>query len=113
MVPGKESANSPKHGILQAERRPGEAAPRLPLDIRVVRQNLVLARHNRLVVRLDRVVRNVEKVPAEVRKAVGLTHRIGEVLAAQGESQLEVGLHAPLVLPVEAKVIESNRLARL
>src|SRR5260370_38073506 len=98
---------------MQADRRPSEAEPRQPLDSRVVGKNLVLARHDRLVVGLVRVVRNVEKVSAEVCKAVVLADRIGEVFAAQRESQLEVGFHAPLILSVKAQVVKSNRLTGL
>src|SRR5246127_2580782 len=105
---GEQAEAAPNDRAMQAKRRPGEAAARLPINIRVVRQNLVLPRDNGLVVRLVRVMRNVEKVPTEVRKAVGLADRIGKVLAAQRESELEIGLHVPLVLPVKGQVIESN-----
>src|SRR4029077_12753359 len=99
--------------IPETKGRPGEAKARQPLDGRVVRQYLMLARDDSLVVRLVYVVRDIEKISAQPRKTIGLAHRIGEVLPSEREGQLQIRFHTPLVLPVEGQSVEGNRLASL
>src|SRR6266550_451480 len=84
----KQPKAAPNDGTLTAKGRPSEAKARQPLDRRVVRQDLILARDNRLVIRLVDIVQDIEEVAAQARKAIGLAHRIGEVLTSQREGQL-------------------------